>query len=223
MSEIKWNSKGYQKFDDEKARDYAEIANQVFAPIYPVIAGQIMDRCRIEEGLALDLGAGCANLAMAMARISRLKMVALDFSWPIQKLAQEAIEKAGLQESVKPLAGDVHRLPLQDRIAALVVSRGSMRFWRNKPAVFREIFRVLKPGGKGYVGGGMGSSSLGEQIDREMRERGAEWKKGPKRKFQNRDRTYFKEMITRSGFRKFEIVQNDSGFWIYLEKERGES
>jgi ubiquinone/menaquinone biosynthesis C-methylase UbiE len=218
MAGVKWNSRNFKKFDSERAKEYAEIANRVFAPIYPVIAQQIMDRCRISEGVCIDMGTGPANLAIALTKITELKTYAMDFSWHIFPMAKENIEAKGLIGRVIPVVGDVHRMPFQDNAASLIVSRGSMRFWRNKPAAFGEIHRVLRPGGKGYVGGGLGSSKLGEVIGQEMIKRDARWEKGPKNKYRTRDVAYFQKILRKAGFDQYEIILDDSGFWVYTEK-----
>ena len=219
MAEVNWNSRSFKKFDSERAKEYAEIANQVFAPIYPVIARQIVDRCKIDDGLCVDAGTGPANLAIALAKITKLNIYAMDFSWDIIRMAREDIEVDNFRERVTLVVGDVHRMPFRNGSASLIVSRGSMRFWKNKPAAFREIHRVLRPGGKGYVGGGLGSSRLGEEISQEMIRRGAQWKKGSMKKYKTRDVTYFQEILCKAGFVRHEIILDDSGFWVYLEKE----
>ena len=213
-----WNSKNYKKFDSDDARKYAEMTRNVFAPIYPVIAGQIMDRCKVRKGPCIDIGSGPANLAIAIAKISNLKTYAMDFSWYIGEIAKANIRAEGLERRVAPVLGDVHRMPFRSDYASLVVSRGSMRFWKNKPMSFREIFRVLKPGGKGYVGGGVGSAALSDQIDREMLRQGRDWKKGPMKKYKKTDEKSFRETLRKAGIERFEIINDDTGFWIYLEK-----
>jgi ubiquinone/menaquinone biosynthesis C-methylase UbiE len=220
MAEVKRNTKNNKRFDLEGAKEYTEIANQVFAPIYPVIARQIMDRCKISQGLCIDVGTGPANLAIALAKITDLKTFAMDHSWHIFSMAKENIKTAGLSERIIPVVGDVHRMPFQDNIVSLVISRGSMRFWRNKPAAFREIHRVLLLGGKGYVGGGMGSSQLGEEINQGIIKWGKQWKKGRSNKYKKRDVVYFHEILRKTGFIHYEIILDDSGFWVYFEKEQ---
>ena len=219
MAEVKRNTKNNKRFDSEGAKDYAHIANHIFAPIYPVIARQIMDRCKIGEGLCIDVGTGPANLAIALVQITDLKTFAMDHSWHIFSMAKENIEASSLSDRVIPVVGDVHRMPFQDNIVSLVISRGSMRFWRNKTAAFREIHRVLLPGGKGYVGGGMGSSQLGEEINKGMIKWGKQWKKRSDNKSRKRDVAYFNEILRKAGFVHHEIILDDSGFWVYLEKE----
>lgn len=214
-----WNSKGYKRFGEEEAREYATIANEIFAPIFPVIAERIVKRCEVTEGTALDLGTGPGNLAIALARITGLRLYAMDFSPKILGFARKNVEREGLGTRVVPLAGDVHRIPLGDNTASLIVSRGSMRFWRNRPSAFREMRRVLKPGGKGFVGGGLGSSALGEAIDREMIKRGFRWQNNPIKSTKRNDSTQWRQVLQKAGFTCFEITRDDSGFWIYFEKE----
>ncbi len=218
MSRITWNSKGYKAFDPEKAEEYAEIANEVFAPIYPVIAAQIMDRCGVESGVCIEVGAGPANLSIALSRVSSFRFFAADLSPHILRHAARNIAAEGLEGRVVTVAADVHRLPFGDGTANLVVSRGSMRFWRNRPAAFREIRRVLKPGGRGYVGGGLGSSLLAEDIGREMAKRKSDWQQTPRRKGRKKSYADLELVMQKAGFSRYEIICDDSGPWINFEK-----
>ena len=115
MAEIRqkiWNSRGYLKFDANGAKEYAMIANEVFAPIYPVIARKIIEHCGVNSGSCVDIGSGAANLAMALAEMTSLRIFALDFSEEIQKSAMENFEKRNLVERVVPVLGDVHHIQI---------------------------------------------------------------------------------------------------------------
>jgi ubiquinone/menaquinone biosynthesis C-methylase UbiE len=168
MNKIKWNSKGYEKFDGEGAESYDMIASKVFAPVYPVLAERIVEWSGINSGVCIDIGTGPGNLAIALARVTNLLVYAMDFAVPIMEKARMHISHDGLSDRVVPVAGDVHHMPFADLTVSLIASRGSTRFWRNKPAALREIVRVLKPGGKGFVGGGLGSKELANQMSGAM-------------------------------------------------------
>ena len=213
-----WNSKGYRKFDAEQARKYAAFAAEVFAPIYPVIARQIDGRCGVREGLCIDIGAGPAHLAMALAKITSLALCAMDFSPAILAIARENIAEEGLAERVSPIAGDVHRMPFRDNSVSLIVSRGSMRFWRSRPAALREMRRVLRSGGKGYVGGGAGNGELSEEIGRRMAKWDPEWCRRPFKKSGGKDAAVWSHIMEKAGFSRYEIINDDSGFWVSFEK-----
>jgi len=220
MSHSTWNSKGYEKFDEQRAGEYAAIANEVFAPIYPVIAGQILKRCGVDSGLCIDVGCGPANLSLALAKLTSLTFCAMDFAPHILDFAQANIDREGLATRVVTVVGDVHRMPFSDGHASLIISRGSMRFWHNRPVAFREMWRVLEPGGKGYVGGGLGSLLLAEEINREMIRRGADWQNKPKTHARKNDMAEWQEIMAKAGFSNYEIILDDSGSWVYFEKER---
>jgi ubiquinone/menaquinone biosynthesis C-methylase UbiE len=218
MKEIAWNSKGYRRFDDGQAQEYGTIANDLFAPIYPVIAQMMIERLGVDQGLCIDVGAGPANLAIAIAGITSFHLYAMDFAPQINRFARENISSRGLASRIVPVTGDVHRMPFKDGVASVVVSRGSVRFWRNKPAAFREIARVLKDGGRGVVGGGMGSAKLAEEISREMSEKGAHWNQKPGNRSRKASQSHWKEIMEKSPFSRYEIINDDTGSWVYFEK-----
>jgi len=216
------------KFNPVSAGNYDRTAAKIFAPIYPVVAGQIKKRCGIKTGVCLDIGSGPAHLAMAMTRGTKLKIYAMDFAWHILNIAKKNLKAEELEHKIRPVLGDVHRIPFQKNSVALVVSRGSMRFWKNKVLAFKEIVRVLEPGGKAYIGGGAGNAKLDAQIGAAMMKhhRAAMMKRGrqsdsrPKRKYGKMHEMVFKNILRKAGAVRYEIINDDSGFWVYLEKRR---
>jgi ubiquinone/menaquinone biosynthesis C-methylase UbiE len=127
-----------------------------FSYIYPILAAQILDDYGIRNGKCLDIGAGPGLLGIEIARQSELKVTSLDISSEMGEIARGLARERGVQERVKILNADVHAIPLEDNYFDLIVSRGSFIFWSDKVQAFREIYRVLKPGGVAYVGGGDG-------------------------------------------------------------------
>ena len=132
------------------------IAGSAFRDVYPAVARQIGARSGIFVGTCVDIGAGPASLAIAMARISDLSLYTLDISRETNMIAKRNIEAENLASRITQVRGDVHRLPFKDHMADLVISRGSMFFWSDRVKAFKEICRILKPGGCAYVGGGLG-------------------------------------------------------------------
>ncbi|MDK2863085.1 MAG: hypothetical protein PWQ46_795, partial [Methanomicrobiaceae archaeon] len=135
----------------KSAEGFARIAREVFAPIYPVIAEQVLAWSGIRDGLCLDLGSGPGLLSVALAEKSDLTVIALDADPAMARIAQETA--AGRTDRVAPVNGDVHSMPVRDDTASLIVSRGSLFFWEDRVQAFREIERVLRPGGVAFVGG----------------------------------------------------------------------
>jgi len=205
----------------EEARQYDAFANTDFARIYPVIANQILERTGITEGTCLDIGSGPASLAIALAALSDLRVTALDSSPEMYELAQQNIRNRGLKAQVVPVIGDVHAIPAPDAIFHLVVSRGSYHFWNDLVAAFSEVYRVLKPGGTAYIGGGYGSSRIRDEVRSSRKERGIV--DDPVHPARPRFRKFrpgeIEESIKAAGIKDYVIISNDSGFWIIIRKQ----
>jgi ubiquinone/menaquinone biosynthesis C-methylase UbiE len=219
VNKIKWNSKGYEKFDEEGAASYDTIANEVFAPIYPVLADRIVKWSGITSGVAIDIGTGPGNLAIALAKITDLSVCAMDFAVPIVERARRHIAQADVADRVIPIAGDVHRIPFADQSVTLVASRGSTRFWRNKPLAMREIRRILKTGGKCFIGGGLGSKDLADQISQAMaKHSGPGWKDKPRMDSKKTKANQWSAIMEKACIAMYEIIDDDSGFWVCFTK-----
>ena len=197
-----------------------EIAKTIFAPVYPVIAENIIRRFGITEGVCIDLGSGPASLAIAVAEKSDLNVVAFDYSEDMQEAALKNIREAGLTEQITLTCGDVHAMPFDDDYADLIISRGSMFFWDDIHTAFKEIYRVLKPGGKTYIGGGFGNKELFESVSAEMIRKNPEWKEFSKKNMSDENIKRFKDMLVDIGVPDYDIIHGDEGFWIVISKEK---
>ncbi|MFY9981707.1 MAG: class I SAM-dependent methyltransferase [Methanoregula sp.] len=202
------------------ARQYGTFANTDFVRIYPVIANQILDRTGITDGTCLDIGSGPGSLAIALATLSGLNVTALDSSPEMFELAQKNICKWGIEQHVTPVIGDVHAIPAPDATFHLVVSRGSYHFWNDLPVAFSEVFRVLKPGGMAYIGGGYGSARIRDEILAKRKKRGII--DNPEHPTRTRFRKFrageIEESIETAGITDYRIINDDSGFWIIFRK-----
>ncbi len=219
MMEKNWTQTKKVKFDRNSAISMNEIAKTVFAPIYPVIARNALAATGVDRGLCLDLGSGPGMLAMAMAREAPdLEVVAFDFNEEARLIAVDNILEAGLAHRIRTFTGDVHGMPYEDGRIDLIVSRGSMFFWKDLAGAFREIWRVLAPGGATYIGGGFGSMDLREQVIKEMAVLDPEWKCYAK-KMDSQGLERFKKMFSDIGCgNHYHIIDDDTGMWVVVSK-----
>jgi SAM-dependent methyltransferase len=204
------------------AKKFDTIARALFARVYPVIASRIKERTGITAGNGLDIGAGGGYLSIALARITDLRMTLLDESAEMLRIAAKNIAAGGLQGRLRPVRGDVHRIPLPDGSIDLAVSRGSLFFWRDQETAFREIYRVLSPDGVAYIGGGPGNAELATRIKKEMRERGLP---GPDRTGNKKRRGSIRdceEKLRSAGVASFSTNRSAEGFWIVMRKPAAE-
>lgn len=214
-----WTQTKRATFNKDNAIKMNHIAKTVFGPIYPVIARNAMAVTGVREGLCLELGSGPAMLSIAVAKESpQLKVVAFDFSEDSRKIAMDNINEEQLAERITTATGDVHAIPFEDGYANLIISRGSMFFWRDLKDAFQEIYRVVAPGGATYIGGGFGSLELKEHVIREMAKVDPEWDCYAKKKSDDEGVERFKKMFLELGCSTYKIIDDETGFWIVLFK-----
>lgn len=96
----------------------------------------------------LDLGSGAGNdCFVARAETGETgKVIGVDFTPAMINLARNNAEKLGYN-NVEFRQGDIEELPLSDSSVDVVVSNCVLNLVPDKPKVFAEIMRSLRPGG----------------------------------------------------------------------------
>jgi arsenite methyltransferase len=105
---------------------------------------------RVEEGLTvLDLGCGAGTDLLIAAQMvgTEGKVIGIDMTPSMLEVAAQSAADMGL-ENVELRQGLIEALPLEDRSVDMVISNGVIDLVPDKEAVFGEIDRVLRPGGR---------------------------------------------------------------------------
>lgn len=102
---------------------------------------------RGEVVLDLGCGGGLDLYFYAQAAGPDGKVYGLDISEDMVGRAKQNMEKAGVK-NVEISLGESDRLPFSDNFFNLVASNGIYNLSPDKEAVMREVFRVLKQGGR---------------------------------------------------------------------------
>jgi ubiquinone/menaquinone biosynthesis C-methylase UbiE len=200
----------------EKSQGFARIASDIFAPIYPVIAEQILASTGIRSGIALDLGSGPGHLATALAAASDLIVHALDISPDMIQICEGRISGSDLCSRVIPVQGDVSSIPFEDETFDLVVSRGSWFFWDDLSLGLKEGYRVLKSGGIAYIGGGFGNAALKQQIIRAMKESDSDFETTMNGRIRSMSLERVTDALKTAGIADYLIINDESGFWVRM-------
>jgi len=185
--------------------------------VYPYLARQILDDYGIFEGICLDIGTGPGYLGIEIAKISNLHVYLIDIDEKVIITAMQNVIDAGISGSVHALCMDVESLSLPDDYADLIVSRGSIWFWKDKVKGIQEIFRVLKKGGIAFIGGGLGRNLPDKYRNVLAAER--EKKKSDHEHMWVRSEEYFLQMIEQTQIKDYRLIYDPpNGRWVEIHK-----
>ena len=104
---------------------------------------------KIKKGdVVIDLGSGAGNdCFVARSETGETgKVIGIDFTEAMINKARANAEKLNFN-NVEFRQGDIEKMPVTANVADVIVSNCVLNLVPNKDAVFKEIFRVLKPGG----------------------------------------------------------------------------
>jgi SAM-dependent methyltransferase len=104
---------------------------------------------QIKKGdVVVDLGSGAGNdCFIARHEVGETgKVIGIDFTKAMVDKARANAEIRGFN-NVEFRHGDIEAMPITSNVADVIVSNCVLNLVPNKDAVFKEIFRVLKPGG----------------------------------------------------------------------------
>ena len=104
---------------------------------------------KIKEGdTVIDLGSGAGNdCFVARAETGdKGRVIGIDLTPAMIEKARANTDKLGYN-NVEFRQGDIEKMPVTSNLADVIVSNCVLNLVPNKDGVFKEIFRVLKPGG----------------------------------------------------------------------------
>lgn len=188
--------------------------NVLWAEIYPYLVDQVISVLPEQARMLLELGPFSGGIAFELAKVNQ------DYSIVIADRRQETLDYLGREAGKLSLLGrirlvrtDFSKLQFREAEFDGVISRGAF-FFLNE-SVLKEIYRVLRPGGAAFIGGGFGASTPKNLIDeiasesRRLNERlGKKWI----------SKTQLEGMVARAGLERCSQFLEEGGLWALLRK-----
>jgi ubiquinone/menaquinone biosynthesis C-methylase UbiE len=106
----------------------------------------------ITQGYALEVGPGPGYLGLEWLKQTQgTRLRGLDISPDMIALAEKNAREYGLPDRVEYVCSNATTIPFDDATFDAVFTNGSLHEWANPRAIFDEIGRVLKPGGRAFI------------------------------------------------------------------------
>lgn len=102
-----------------------------------------------DGALVVDIGCGAGMDLLLAARSAgpRGRAIGIDMTEAMAARARDGAGRAGL-DNVEVRIGDAMSLPLDDASVDVVISNGVLNLTPDKSVAYREVYRVLRPGGR---------------------------------------------------------------------------
>ena len=195
-----------------------ERVNKLWQKIYPHLADQIQGYFGASTGNVLEWGPFSGGMTLALA----YRKPGLNFHIAVEEEAVYTLMSRMLAES--GMAGKIHLcmsglnpMCFVEGHFDLVLIRGAYFFLDSEGQCLREVYRVLKAGGVGFLGGGYGKGTPQADIDviaqesRLLNDRLGRIRVTPQD---------LENMVHRSGLAERIKIEMDGGLWLVIRKEK---
>jgi ubiquinone/menaquinone biosynthesis C-methylase UbiE len=170
----------------------------------------------------LEVAPGPGFFAIELARLGAYRIVGLDISKSFVQIATENASKAGVEVTFRE--GNASAMPFESGSFDFVYCRAAFKNFSAPVEALREMYRVLKPGGKAVIHD-LRRDASGGDIKAAVKEMGLGWFNAlvtrwilhwlRKRAYSQAD---FPQMVAETPFRTSEIHSNLIGLEVSLWK-----
>lgn len=107
----------------------------------------------VNRGNCLEVGPGPGYLGIDwLKKTSETILTALEISKTMIEVAEKNCKDAGIGERAEYISGNASKMPFENDRFDGIFTNGSLHEWEEPEKVISEIYRVLKPGAKFFIG-----------------------------------------------------------------------
>lgn len=216
-----------------KSKTYDDIFDMLYFKIYDTITWKYLEPYvpTESEALVLDAGGGTGRWAVQMAR-KGCKVVLMDISEEMLKVAAKKIEKTGLQNRIIVKKGDIKETGYPDESFDMILCEHTLFLFKEPDILIKELRRILKDKARLIISAqnryAQSLSSLSDKPSPEnldnafkilLREKYHSMTKDGKVKIYTWTPNEIRTMLERNGFRVEKIVGKGFTMPLRISKE----
>ena len=202
---------------------------------YKTVAQDVIAFCGTSGGRVwVDLGSGPGGVGLALLEsLTDGIMVLVDPADVALRQALDSARARSLSARAVAVVASAESIPLPDESVDMVVSRGSFCFWQDRAQGLREVWRILRPGGRAMIGGGLGSRypqwARNEFVRGRLESAAAKGPEAARRFAEERSPATFRRLAAEAGLPAFEVMgeggleadEPKTGIGIWLRFTKG--
>ena len=190
--------------------------NELWRNIYPYLVDHIIECYGKDRGDVLELGPFAGGISLELAKqCPELNITVAAQDSGVADLLKKKIDAAGLDRAIEVGRSELDPLVFPDLEFDLVIFRGAYFFLDKEGRILREIYRVLRQDGLGFIGGGYGKDTPQAVIDEIADESRVLNDRLGRIRVRVDD---VQNMVDRSGLTPHAEIEKEGGLWLIIRK-----
>jgi ubiquinone/menaquinone biosynthesis C-methylase UbiE len=182
------------------------------------MAQLIINKTGVCRGKCLELAAGAGYLGFALAEITMLDIYLLENNRDAIKQAETHIARSNASDRINTVRGSVSEIPLPDDSMHLVTSKKTIFTWNNRLKIFKEVYRILAPGGFACFCGGFEPQDIRTRVNTCLTGVNPKLVSLLDTQVYTNQMHNFKKVLVEAEIPSFDVKCQDNGMWIVFGK-----
>jgi SAM-dependent methyltransferase len=185
---------------------------------YRAIAQKIIRKTGVHDGICLEVNGGNCFFGIAMAQLTNMQIFLVENSEDVIEHIAFHLKQNDMPDNIRLIKGNPYQIPIADHQINLIVYRKSICNWRSQILAFKEIYRILAPGGVAYIGDDSWDGRKWVDIENKLKEYGkalSDQLNGDVWRHRMKD---IEKKIIQAGIASFEIFCNGEGLEIMIHR-----